>query len=50
MGRWLEMHRWRSIVVNLPAAVCFVVAAVEVMEVMDVVVYVNEGSSVEGKD
>lgn len=34
MGRWLEMHRLRSFAVDLPAMVCFIVAALSVMDVM----------------
>jgi hypothetical protein len=34
MGKWLEMHRLRSFVVDLPAMVCFVVAALSVMDIV----------------
>jgi hypothetical protein len=34
MGKWLEMHRLRSFVVDLPAMVCFVIAALSVMDVV----------------
>ena len=34
MGRWLEMHGLRSFAVDLPAMVCFIVAALSVMDVI----------------
>jgi hypothetical protein len=34
MGKWLEMHLLRSVTVDLPAVICFVVAALSVVDVV----------------
>jgi hypothetical protein len=34
MGKWLGMHLLRSVTVDLPAVICFVVAALSVGDVV----------------